>query len=184
MVTINEQKRTEFARLRWSGHSLYMCYSALHKKGLHVPVGTLKHWNVQLSGNPHTFLTGGKKSRQGNPKANRKGARPLSRGDKMRIRACIRAHPRQPARTTAAHLPEGIVASYSTVRRIRIKAGIKALHEYPKPKLTRTQKKERRVFSRANRTREWAVVVFTDEFTCTTNGTVLVQSPLACRLLM
>lgn len=170
MVTAAQQDRSEFAKLFWSGNSFSVIGRTMRKQGRHIPISTLKDWAQRLQSNQALFLSGRRRKRLGNSRANRKGAPPLSLADKRRIQDYVRAHPEQALRTDAAHLPQDINASYSTVRRERIKAGVKPLHIRRKPKLDKTQRKKRREFAKANLNTEWALVVLSDEFTCSTAG--------------
>jgi hypothetical protein len=179
MVTRKDQERVEFAQLFWLGNSYSVIYRDMLKRGFPVALSTLKSWGVRLKGNPAAFLSGQKRERLGNPRARRKGAPPLTAADKFRLQEIIRANPEQSLRTTAAHLPKNLKASKSTLQRVRPKSGLKPRHKVKKPKLTRAQRRVRRQFAAANIDREWALVVFSDEFTCTTAG----QSACCCVLL-
>ena len=173
MVTAAEsakKDRAEFAKLFWQGNSFSVIRSKLFHMGRPVPLSTLKDWAQRLKSNTSLFLQGRRRKRLGNVRANRNGARPLSHGDRIRIREYIAAHQEQDLRTDAAHLPDDIQASYSTVRRERIKAGLKPLHTRRKPRLTKAQRMKRREFAKANLDTEWALVALSDEFSCTTTG--------------
>lgn len=162
MVSAKQQCRLHFIKLVYQGYSCSLIYREMIKKGHPLSLSTVKSWRRRVLGNPHEFLSGKRRGARGNPRAHRKGLPPLSREDKLRIRACIRANPEQDMRTTAAHLPEGIQASKSTVHRQKKLAGLRFRHPQPKPKLSRKQRKARREFARANLGREWALVVFTE----------------------
>lgn len=171
MVSLAEQRRTEFASLFYRKLSMGLIYRVMVRKGLKTPLSTIKDWSQRLRANPHAFLTGQRRRPAlGNPRANRHGKPPLTAKEKMRIRETVKANPEQSYRTTAAHLPKGIAASYSTVRREAVKHGLHSFKKQKKPKLNREQRMKRREFAKGNMDREWALVVLSDEFTCTTAG--------------
>ena len=162
-------KRFRVSALLQKGFSCRLVYSEMRKSGLTVPLSTIALWRRQLASNPTAFLSGPRRKHTGNTKANRT-ASPLTVRDRLRIRSFVKAHPQLRYRKTAAALPRGITASYSTVRRETIKYGMRGKHRAKKPMLSKAQRAQRRHFAKDNVGFEWALAVLTDEVTCSLGG--------------
>jgi len=153
--------RAAVLALRKAGYS-----QAMIAKRTNVPLGTVKHWCIELSKDSESFAQGPKKHLHGNPYARRKEGLPiLSLRDKKNVAKYSEQHPELSTRKLADQTPSAmkVKASHTTLWRTLKNADLFNRHRPKKPALTPAQKRARVVFAKANLDRDWSLVLSADE---------------------
>lgn len=176
MVTHNSHKRHEVAQLYMQGKSASVIHKELKEQGCMVPPRTIQRWcrQIRKDGNADRMLEGPQYKTSGNPKKGRRGARPLSEHDRMRLRRLAEKLPEVPYRELSTKLPRDLKASKSTLQREAAVYGLVSFHMTKKPRLSHKNIQKRIALAKATQkdSFNWGQVVFIDEFTVGPDGSI------------
>jgi len=165
MVTAEQHKRRRVSSLHHEGVSSTMIALRMKREGTPISSRTVRDWVRRIQRDEDAFFDGRFRKKTGNPKANRRGVRPLTFHDKRTILRFMKK--KRGARGLSKKLPKGLKASPATLRRIGHASDWKAKHKGHEPMLSAANKEKRCVFAKSTVGFNWLHVVPCDEVTVT-----------------